>query len=656
MPTSIKEELEKLQQTAVLGGFLTSVSELNIMLERKDLSLKDTLYIKLLKSEVTSFLNIIGLDDYTFEKAINLAEEVVQQIEEIEDEYLRFGAHMILATNYMSGSNFKKSIETYEYIEPLFKKLKPINGIFYLRIKALNYLFKSMLPLLKTYIGENATNEERAKAFQLIQECEKFCEENSLTTYQVSSLNNIAAVQYWMGDLNASLETSMKMVEVARNTGNKLFYAYTLSGLARSYSSLNNYMKYYDLHKERLIIVEELGFQALTARTYQSIGLYHLVIGDYEEALVCYDKSLRIFETLNRKIRIAFVQKDCGYAYFLMGNFEKALEYYDKAFPILDEERPQTWRFILSDLAAVLIQIGDFDQALEYLEQLMPIHTGLNDQHGISLVLSDQGMIYWQKGMKEKGLDLIERSLEIRRKIGDRAREAASLSYLIRFQVELGNVDKAKEYFESLDQINNEIDNKHVNQNHKFSEALLLKESNSQRDRIKAELLFEQLIEEEAIYPVLVQILLNLCELLLTDLKDTSNPDSLDRINNYVDMLQEISTKNKSHFLLVETLGLKAQLALMELDIETAKNLLLKAQTIAQKNGLDESVLSILKQQEELTKQSIELKKLDLSKTSISSRMTVLKLENTVDNIKKGSLTKTVSRDETNKKLLSIQI
>ncbi|GAG85647.1 unnamed protein product, partial [marine sediment metagenome] len=72
--------------------------------------------------------------------------------------------------------------------------------------------------------------------------------------------------------------------------------------------------------------------------------------------------------------------------------------------------------------------------------------------------------------------------------------------------------------------------------------------------------------------------------------------------------------------------------------------------------SLDKSVLDLLKQQEELTKQSIELKKLDQSETTISSRMTVIKLEKTVDNIKKASLTKTVSREEVNRKLLSIQI
>ena len=656
MPTSIKEEFEKLQQSAISGDFLTTITELDKLLERKDLSLEDKLYLKLFKSEVINALNQIGFDGYTYEEGIKLAEEVVQKIGEIDDEYLRIGAHIILGTSYMNVNNYAKAIETYEHNKPKFRKLKPISGIFYLRLQALDYIFEGMVPLIKTYIDEDATDAEKAKSFQLTMKSERFCEENNLISYQVVSLYNIATMQYFMGDLNAYHETRLKMVAVAKSTGNKLYYASTLSGLALSYYYLNNYKKYYDILKEKLIIVEELEIKSMTASTYSDIGLYYLIIGDNEEALVSYNKSLEIYKNQGKKISIAFVQKQCGNVYFLMGNFEEALEYYDKAFSVLNEARPQNWFHILSDLADVLIQVGDFDKALEYLEQLMPIHVGLNDQHGISMVLSGQGMIYWQKGMKDKGLELIEKSLEIRSKIGDKPREATSLSYLIKFNVELGNVTKAKDYFESLNLINNEIDNEHVKQNHKFSEALILKESSNSRDRIKAELLFEQLIEEEAIYPVLVEVLLNLCELLLTDLKETSNPDSLVKINTYVNKLQEISTKNKSHFLLVETLGLKAQLALVELDIETAKNLLLKAQTIAQENGLDRLVLDLLKQQENVTKQSIELKKLEHAKSTISSRMSVVKLEDTVGNIKKTSLSKTVSREEVSKKLLSIQI
>ena len=287
----------------------------------------------------------------------------------------------------------------------------------------------------------------------------------------------------------------------------------------------------------------------------------------------------------------------------------------------------------------------------------MTIHKGLQNLLGISSVLSEQGKIYWQKGMKEQALSFIQESLEIRQKIGDKALVAASLSYLVQFNVELNNIEKAKKYFESLDLINKEIKNIHVSQYHKYSEALILKTSSNLRDRIKAELLFEQLVEEDILYPVLIQVLLHICDILLLEMKETNEPGVLKKIHKHVNRLQELSEKNKSHVLLVETLRLKAQLALLEFDVEDARKILLDAQNIAQKNGLDRLVLTLLKQQEDLIKQSIELRELEKTSSTISHKMSVVKLEDTVENIKRTSLTKTVSREgEVSKKLFSIQI
>ncbi|GAI56282.1 unnamed protein product, partial [marine sediment metagenome] len=92
----------------------------------------------------------------------------------------------------------------------------------------------------------------------------------------------------------------------------------------------------------------------------------------------------------------------------------------------------------------------------------MTIYKGLQNLLGISSVLSEQGLIYWQKGMKEQALSFLQESLEIRQKIGNKVLVAASLSYKIQFNVELNNIEEAEKHFESLDLINKEIKNKHV--------------------------------------------------------------------------------------------------------------------------------------------------------------------------------------------------
>ena len=278
-------------------------------------------------------------------------------------------------------------------------------------------------------------------------------------------------------------------------------------------------------------------------------------------------------------------------------------------------------------------------------------------QSGMSDVLTEQGLIFWQKGMKEQALSSMQEGLEIRQKIDYKELIATSLSYLIQFNVELNSLETAKKYFESLELINEEVKTKKISQLCNFSEALILKRSSDLRDRMKAEVLFDQLIKGDVSYSVLVQVLLNLCDLLILEMKETDDSKILEKIYKHVNKLQEMAKKNNSHLLNVETLRLNAQLALLEFDIDNARTLLLKALNIAQKNNFDRLVLGLLQQQEKLTKQSIELKNLERTTSTISQRMSVIDLNGTVSSIKKTSITETVKKDEEiSKKLFSIQI
>ena len=84
---------------------------------------------------------------------------------------------------------------------------------------------------------------------------------------------------------------------------------------------------------------------------------------------------------------------------------------------------------------------------------------------------------------------------------------------------------------------------------------------------------------------------------------------------------------------------------------------LAEAKLRVQENKFDRLVLDILQQQEKLTKQSIELRNLEKTTSTISQRMTVVEFDEIVSSIKRTSITETVKKDdEVSKKLFSIQI
>ncbi len=153
IPPSIQEELERIQRDYIIGNFFNSLDELDELLERKEISLEEKLKVKLLKSELIGILAFMGLDEYAFEDGLKLAEEVVEHIEETKDKYLKVESLLILGFGHFYLNNWQKTCEIYDQYIPLFNELEPINDIYYLRMKAQNYIFESLIPFVKIYAG-----------------------------------------------------------------------------------------------------------------------------------------------------------------------------------------------------------------------------------------------------------------------------------------------------------------------------------------------------------------------------------------------------------------------------------------------------------------------------------------------------------------------
>ena len=657
MPSSVQEELDRIYRKFIRCEYQEILDDLDKVLENEEITKEERIKAKILQSHAYRFLYRLLAEGGSKEIADKLAQEVIEESENLGDNYLIVASNLNLTSIYFEDNKWQEYQKLIKEVLISFEELEPRTELFYLGLKARILIHKGLILYIKTYVGESLSDEEREEAYQYWTEGEKFCGINNLYFPQITCLGNISTVHYYRGELDLALETSQKSVAIAKELGNKILIGLTLYSLAETYYEKGDYKRFYEITKERLLIYEELEDKRFVAGTLSQLGQYYSIIGEYDEALENYESSLEVAKNLKRENWTAFLQQNIGYVYFLKGEFEKALEFYGKAYPVLKENQPQSWFSILSDLAKINVQKGELDEALEYLDQLMTIHEGFQNQIGISDVLSEQGVIYWQKGMKEQALSSMQDGLEIRKKIDNKDLIVTSLSYLIQFNVELNNLEGARKYFESLVLINKETKIKQVSQNYKFSEALILKTSSDLRDRLKAEVLFEQLIEEDISYSLLVQVLLNLCDLLILEMKETNDPKVLEKIYKNVNKLQEMAEKNNSHLLQVETIRMNAQLALLEFDIDNARALLLKALNIAQKNNFDRLVLDLLSQQEKLTKQSIELRNLEKTSSTISQRMTVVDLNSTVSSIKRTSITETVKKEEhVSKKLFSIQI
>jgi hypothetical protein len=179
-----------------------------------------------------------------------------------------------------------------------------------------------------------------------------------------------------------------------------------------------------------------------------------------------------------------------------------------------------------------------------------------------------------------------------------------------------------------LQQLNEQADNKIISQRSRVAEALVLKASPRARYRVKAEELFEQVAAEKVVWHELtVEALLNLCDLLLTELRASNDPELLREIQGHVDRLQDVATHQGSSWLLAETYVLQTKLTLMNLNLEDARRLLDQAQQLAEKHGLHRLAMQISSECNTLLDQRGQWKDLIARNASLLERMDLAHLE-----------------------------
>ncbi|MFX1480086.1 MAG: tetratricopeptide repeat protein [Promethearchaeota archaeon] len=178
------------------------------------------------------------------------------------------------------------------------------------------------------------------------------------------------------------------------------------------------------------------------------------------------------------------------------------------------------------------------------------------------------------------------------------------LKALIEIYLSKGDIEKAKVYFEKFHDNRELLEIKRFKFLDIYLNALILKSSLRARDRIKAEDLLKEFAlnntipSEQRIYGII-----NLCDIYLTELKITNDPEIIDEIQPYIQELLDIASRQNLYVFLAEAYFLQAKLLLLTSDIKKAKKFLIQAETIAETYDFKRLAMNISKEHDKLLKQ-----------------------------------------------------
>ena len=429
------------------------------------------------------------------------------------------------------------------------------------------------------------------------------------------------------------LETSLKIFEFREDFDNMSTNYRFLGSL---FVRRGEFDKSLEMYQKYLEIREKTSNQLEIAYAVATIGLFYTVNRNSSEALSYYDRCVKIIEESENNHQIGNLYNRLGITYYYMGNLNKAFDFYEKSlFYYYQLGNKQLIAFSLSNIGNIQKLRGNIDEALEAHLQCLEIFDEINSIQNIGAKLLDIGNIFLQKGEYEKSLTFLKRGLDYRRKTKSNFFIARSLYNLIKYYYFVNNKSAVAKHLQELKEINKKEENLLLKQITKIAEALLLKMDNRSKSRVQAEELLTEIMNSDIIdIDSYYDAVLNLCELLVQELKITGNQEVLFEINKILDKLDKKAQEQKSFWLQAEIYWIKANLALLNWDIDGAQQLFTEAQIIAEERGLIQLAKRVSQEFDKTLDQKELWAQLRENNASVIERLEVARLDDLLDNLK----------------------
>jgi serine phosphatase RsbU (regulator of sigma subunit)/tetratricopeptide (TPR) repeat protein len=217
----------------------------------------------------------------------------------------------------------------------------------------------------------------------------------------------------------------------------------------------NNAMICFD---KSLMICNQIGNQKGVASCYLYMGLIYWQKTNYHKALELFYKSLLISKKYNDKRGISACYTNIGIIYWEQSIYDLSIEFFLKSLKISEELGDKLGiSNCLANIGIIQTEQGNYDKALDYLLKSLKILEELNNEQGISRCYSNIGIVYINKADYNKALEYFNSSLKISEKLQDKKGLSQSYNNLGTICEKQGKYDLAMEYYMKSLNLYNEI-------------------------------------------------------------------------------------------------------------------------------------------------------------------------------------------------------
>ncbi|MFW9995344.1 MAG: tetratricopeptide repeat protein [Candidatus Odinarchaeota archaeon] len=577
------QELKQVELFIQEGNLDEALEKIENLESKEDLDKTTSIKRQILKS-----LIYIQMGDC--DRGLKLAEKSLEEVREIDNPLLMVDAIIARANAMLGSGELNGCLDVAEEIETPLKGVENIKKEDVEVKKACSYWLKGMVYRKRGELNLSLDCFQHSLALR-----EKLENKSEIA----GTLNDIGTVQAFKGNLDLALDHFRQSLEMYEKLGNERSVIRLFNNIGLVHVYRNEFDQALDYFKKGQDLIAKSGKKTLaTAALLSNEGLIHLKKGDLDPALADTRNSLDIYEEFDKKIDNKYEEAICnnnlGNMYELKGELDRALEYYSKSQVTFEE---------------------------------------LGNKQKIAMCYNNIGNCYHDKGEIDKAVSYYEKSLELVETIGNNLDTAVILLNLVSTSLQQDSAENAQTYLQKLKEISENGENSSTNQLYLLGKALTLKTSKRVVKRAEAQQIFHKMAEGSFLHEYTVAAKKSLSELLLQELQTSGSEEILKEIKELLRQLLTIAESQNSYSLLAETYLLQSKIALLELDINSARQLLSQGRNIAETKGLQSLAVIISSEYDSLLNQASKLEEIAERNVSLAERLEMAELENMVTRI-----------------------
>jgi len=242
----------------------------------------------------------------------------------------------------------------------------------------------------------------------------------------------LALHHHQIGEPLPGIEYGEKAFQTAEKLQDIGFMAATAFDLVNNYLNTGQHAKTVDTLGDVIELLEKNEMEAdLCGRPFTMYpvlcvycGVAMAFLGDFEEGIALCEKGIHTATKTNDLAAMALVEGEYGILYVCRGDGKLALDHAQNGVKYAEEIN---WMMLLYLSWAILAWahyfLGDLGAALEISEKAIEIQKSMGVELGSAITCRLQGTIYFDQGNHEKGLNLLEKALQLAQKTSEKAEE-----------------------------------------------------------------------------------------------------------------------------------------------------------------------------------------------------------------------------------------